>query len=453
MSHEILIVDDEKNIRRSLRGFLEDEGYAVDDAASGEDAIESVKKNFYRVVFLDVLLPGLDGIAVLKEIQKISPETSVIVMSGHASIEMAIEATRCGAYNFFEKPLIAEKILLELEHLKIHRTMAAEVVELRRLAGHDEMIGDSKPMQELRRLIARISPTDGRVLITGENGTGKELVARAVHYNSLRSGKPFVTINCAALPKDLIESELFGYEKGAFTGATSRKIGQIEMAHTGTLFLDEIGDMSLDTQAKLLRVLEENEFVRLSGSKPVSFDVRILSATNQDIEKKIGEGTFREDLYHRLRVIPIDVPPLRDHREDIPALVNHFAAHFAEKNGKRALQFDADALRLMQDQRWHGNIRELKNVIERTAIMVESGTVTSGDVAPYLPGAAPDTQPATSGVPELNGRSLREVIATFDEAMLTREYERCRGNVSRVAANLKIDRANLHRKLKLLGIK
>ena len=454
MPSEILIVDDEKNIRSSLRGMLEDEGYTIDEAASGEEAIELVKQNFYRTIFLDVLLPGIDGISTLKEMQKMSPETSVIVMSGHANIEMAIEATRCGAYNFFEKPLVPEKILLELEHLKTHRTTEAEVEELRSLVplSGREIVGSSRPMQELKRLITRIAPSEGRVFIAGENGTGKELVARAIHYNSLRKDKPFIKINCAALPKDLIESELFGYEKGAFTGAAMRKIGQIEQAHKGTLFLDEIGDMSLDTQAKLLRVLEENEFTRLGGTKPISFDVRVISATNQDIEKNIEEGMFREDLYHRLRVIPVDVPPLRELREDIPALIKYFAAYFAPSTrSKKALQFNTDAVRLMQEQRWSGNIRELKNVIEHLAIMVDTEFVTAKDIALFLPGAASLSRGL--GIPELNGRSLSEITHTFEEAIIAREYEQCGGNVSRVAANLKIDRANLHRKLKLLGIK
>jgi len=451
MPQDILIVDDEKNIRRSLRGILEDEGYTVDEAETGSEALDTVKQSFYRTIFLDVKLPDADGIAVLKEIRHLSPESSVIIISGHATIEMAVEATRSGAYTFFEKPLIAEKVLLELEHLKQHRTLEAEMKELKKYAEFDEMIGSSPLMQELKRLIARIAPSEGRVFITGENGTGKELVARAIHYASSRKNKPFIKINCAALPKDLIESELFGYEKGAFTGASARKIGQIELAHTGTLFLDEIGDMSLDTQAKLLRVLEENEFIRLGGNNPISFNVRIISATNHDLEQKIIDGTFREDLYHRLRVIPVAVPPLRQRREDIPELAYHFMAQCAIKNGKRPVKLHASALCLLQEQEWRGNVRELRNVMERIAIMTDKSVVSADDIDIFLPHSGAAVKDLDYPVTE--GNSLREMTDSFVESILLQEYNRCGGNVSKIAAKLKIDRANLHRKLKAFGIK
>jgi two-component system nitrogen regulation response regulator NtrX len=329
--------------------------------------------------------------------------------------------------------------------------MEAEVRELKKYAEFDEMIGDSPPMKELKRLIARIAPTEGRVFITGENGTGKELAARAVHFNSRRKDKPFIKINCAALPKDLIESELFGYEKGAFTGAAARKIGQIELAHTGTLFLDEIGDMSLDTQSKLLRVLEENEFIRLGGCKPIQFDVRIISATNQDLEKKIVEGTFREDLYHRLRVIPVEIPPLQDRREDIPELARHFIAQCAAKNGKRTFELDSDALNILKQQEWRGNIRELRNVIERIAIMADKPVVSAEDIVPFVPVTGVFAKDIS--YTDAAGHSLRELTDSFVKSILLQEYKRCGGSVLKVAAKLKIDRANLHRKLKTLGIK
>jgi len=452
MKNTILIVDDEKNIRRTLRGILEDEGNTVEDAGSGEAALAMIKNSFFPIIFLDVVLPGMQGIDVLKEIKKISPESYVVVMSAHANVEMAVEATRHGAYNFFEKPLNPDKVILEIEHIESRRRMEAEVVELRKLAGWDDMIGDSPPMTSLKKLIVKIAPADSRVLITGENGTGKELVARAIHTNSRRNNRPFVKINCAALPKDLIESELFGYEKGAFTGALQRKIGRIEEAHTGTLFLDEIGDMSLDTQAKLLRVLEENELVRLGGNKTIAFDVRVISATNQDIPALIRDGNFREDLYYRLRVIPVTVPPLRERREDVPLLVHHFSRVFAEHNDKPPLSFDEKALGKLCDHPWPGNIRELKNVIERICIMNESAVINESEVVNYLP-AASGYGAEEPAVPDAGGRSLREMMDHYEKTILRNELTRHDGNVSRLAAALKVDRANLHRKLKQLGIK
>ncbi|MCP4726630.1 MAG: sigma-54-dependent Fis family transcriptional regulator [bacterium] len=451
MSKEILIVDDERNIRRSLRGIFEDENLSVEDVESGEEAVKHAEENFYKVIFLDVLLPGIDGIQTLKKLKKITPGSTIIMMSGHANVEMAIDAIKFGAYNFFEKPLIPEKILLELKHIDNLRKIEAEVIELRKVAGWDDIIGDSGKTIDLKKLIARIAPTESRVLITGENGTGKELVARAIHYNSNRKNGPFVKVNCAALPKDLIESELFGYEKGAFTGAAARKTGRFEEANNGTLLLDEIGDMSLDTQAKLLRVLEENELIRLGGNKTIELNVRIISATNQDLEDLIEKDRFREDLLYRLNTILVEVPPLRDRREDIPVLALHFAEQFAEKNGKMKIGLDNDAAALLQDQPWRGNIRELKNVIERIAIMTDSIKITANEIVHLLPGVKPVSKGAVDIEP--NDRSLREMIDNYEKAILTNEYDKCRGNVSKLAGKLKIDRANLHRKLKLLGLK
>ncbi len=452
MSNEILIVDDEKNIRSSLRGILEDEKYTVDDAETGEEAIKLAEVNRYRAVFLDVMLPGIDGITVLKKIKAIHPESCVMIMSGHASIEMAIEATKYGAYNFFEKPLVPEKILLELKHLYNYKKIEAEVVELRKAADKDEMLGSSSSLAGVKKTILRVAPTESRVLITGENGTGKELAAKAIHVNSIRKTKPFVKINCAAIPKDLIESELFGYEKGAFTGAAQQKIGRFEEAHTGTLFLDEIGDMSLDTQTKLLRVLEENELVRLGGNKIIKLDVRVIAATNQDLFELIEKEKFREDLLYRINTIQIEIPPLRERRDDIPVLAKHFAELFAEKNGKKKLEFDKSGFELLQNQRWRGNIRELKNVIERIAIMTDSDKVRSGDIDYLLPGSKTSQNKATIDI-EPGGRTLREMLDGYEESIIKSQFSKCGGNVSKVASVLKIDRANLHRKLKTLGIK
>jgi len=452
MSMNILVVDDEKNIRKSMRGILEDEGHSVAVAESAEDAITAVTGSYFQIIFLDVMLPGMNGIDALKKINKISPESYVIMMSGHANIEMAVEATRYGAYNFFEKPLVPEKILIELKHLHSRRKMENEVSELRKQAGWGEMIGNSPAMIDLKDLISRIAPAESRVLISGENGTGKELVARAIHSNSTRKDRPFVKINCAALPKDLIESELFGYEKGAFTGATTRKIGRIEEAHTGTLFLDEVGDMSLDTQAKLLRVLEENELVRLGSNKTIQFDIRVISATNQDIPELINGGKFREDLYYRLRVVPVNVPPLRDRRQDIPLLVEHFTRQLSERDNKKPLNFNDDAMNIIAQQEWRGNVRELRNFVEYIAIMTGNTVITAAEALKYLPRPI-KKESEDPLIPEMNGRPLRELLDNFESAILQREFGRCDGNVTKLAAHLKVDRANLHRKLKHLGVK
>ncbi len=452
MADTFLIVEDERNIRKSLRGILEDEGYSVDDVESGEEAIKAVRDVFYRIIFLDVLLPGIDGIKTLEKIKVISPESNMIMMSGNADFDMVINATRLGAYHFFEKPLIPEKIFLEIERINSRRAMETEVSELRKVAGWYEMIGSSPAMNELKKTIEKVAPTEGRVLIQGENGTGKELVARAIHFNSTRKGKPFVKINCAAIPKDLIESELFGYEKGAFTGAVNRKIGRIEEAHTGTLFLDEVGDMSLDTQARLLRVLEENELVRLGGSKSITFDVRIISATNQDLDMLIKEAKFREDLYHRLYHLQIQVPPLRERSQDIPQLIEAFTRQFADRNNKSQLKFDQEALQILSEQEWRGNVRELKNVIERIAIMSDSSVVKGTEVLKYAGGSTTYGDKETA-IPEISGRPLKEIVEDFEKALLKREYDRCGGKISKVAKTLKVDRANLHHKLKRMGIK
>ncbi len=451
MSKDILIVDDERNIRRSLRGIFEDEELTVEDVESGEEAVNQAEENFFKVIFLDVLLPGIDGIETLKKLKKISPGSTIIMMSGHANVEMAIDAIKYGAYNFFEKPLIPEKILLELKHIDNLRKIQAEVIELRKVAGWDEIIGESGKTTEVKKLIARIAPTESRILVTGENGTGKELVARAIHFNSQRKEGSFVKVNCAALPKDLIESELFGYEKGAFTGAAARKIGRFEEANNGTLLLDEIGDMSLDTQTKLLRVLEENELIRLGGNQTIKLNVRIISATNQDLENLIEKEKFREDLLYRLNTIMVEVPPLRERRDDIPALARHFAEQFAEKNGKKKITFDADAESLIKDQPWRGNIRELKNVIERIAIMTDSVKVSAQEIAHLLPGVKSVSRNSVDIEP--NDRSLREMMDNYEKIILTNEYGKCGGNVSKLASKMKIDRANLHRKLKILGLK
>jgi len=455
MATGILVVDDEKNIRQSLKGTLEDEGYRVDTAESVEEARDLLTRESYRIIILDVLLPGMGGIDFLRKLKFENNKAFVLVISGHATVDMAVEATKLGAYSFLEKPLNADKLLLEIRNIVERIKIEKEINSLKELTEAEfEMVGDSAAMKKLKDEILKAAPTEGRVLIEGENGTGKELVARAVHKASNRKSKPFVKINCAAIPKDLIESELFGHEKGAFTGALARKIGRIEEADTGTLFLDEIGDMNLETQAKLLRVLEENELVRLGSNKPIRFDVRVISATNKDLFKEIEVGNFREDLYFRLKVIPIKVPPLREHKSDIPLLVRHFLKSFCTKNNKRLKIIDRDALELMKNYPWRGNVRELKNTVERLVIMSEYDIITADYIKGFLQNF--EEEPGyTKIINSLDKKevSLKILTEEFQKEILKKEFMLCKGNVSAIASKLKIDRANLHRKLKKYKIK
>jgi len=450
---KILVVDDDKNIRLTLKGVLEDENYICETVKTGEEAVDYVEKEKFDVIFLDVKLPGIDGIEVLRKIKNKFPDTYIIMISGHSDFETAVEATKLGAYNFIEKPLKADKIILELKNIESRKKLEYDLKRLKEVTeGEGEIIGDSEAIRKLKKDIKLAAPSESRVMIFGENGTGKELAARAVHFNSRRKNKPFVKINCAALPKDLIESELFGYEKGAFTGAVSRKIGRIEEADTGTLFLDEVGDMSLDTQAKLLRVLEENEFVRLGGNNTIKFDIRIISATNKDLETEIKNGNFREDLYFRLKVIPITVPPLRERKEDIPVLVWHFSKVFAVKNGKRVKKFSDDALNLFKEYNWKGNVRELKNLVERTIIMVDKDVISSEDIRIMIP-TATGTEITQNTGSVRDGDDFKEIMDNFQKEVLIEKYNEFDGNISKMARSLKMDRANLHRKLKKYGIK
>ncbi len=455
MSFNILVVDDEKNIRSSMKGMLEDEGYYVTVVKDGKECLDILGNEFFPVVFLDVKLPGMSGIEVLERIKADLPFIYILVMSGHATLEMAVEATKKGAYNFFEKPLNPDHILLELKNIKSRLQMELEVKELKQIAGlAEDMIGNSAPIKQLKEQITLAAPSDGRVMIFGENGTGKELVARAIHEYSLRSKEPFIKINCAAIPKDLIESELFGYEKGAFTGAVTRKTGRIEEADKGSLFLDEIGDMSLETQAKLLRVLEESEFVRLGGNKTVKFDIRVISATNKNLEEEIENGNFREDLFYRLSVIPVTVPPLRERDDDIILLVNHFIDLFARRSGKKLKKFDKITLDLLKRFPWPGNVRELKNFVERIFIMIPRDELGIEEIQMLLPGRAGMKQDENEPEPLYReGLSFKEILDEYQRKVLINEFEASGENVSKMAEKLEIDRANLHRKLKKYGIK
>ncbi len=453
MAMRILIVDDEVRIRSSLRGLLKDEGYAVEECESGEGSVERLQGKGFDVVLLDVVLPGMDGLETLEHIRRIAPRTRVLMMSGRSDLSTAVRATKLGASNFFEKPLNPDQVLMELKSIADQMTLEQRVASLENLVDREEeIIGDSPVLRRLREAIARAAPSEGRVLIFGENGTGKELVARAIHRVSDRRHRPFVSLNCAAIPKDLVESELFGYEKGAFTGAVRRKSGRFEVADGGTLFLDEVGDMGLETQAKLLRVLQENEALRLGGDTPYTFDVRIITATNKNLTEEIKGDRFREDLFYRLNVIPLEIPPLRERREDIPVLSHHFLRKICEKTGKGMKEWGKEALEVLGTYGWPGNVRELRNFVERLVIMSEGRVIEVKEVVEALPVRFPPSLERSVRCEE-EGLPLRKMVERFERGVLVQGYREVGGNVSKLARKLKTDRANLHRKLKSYGIK
>jgi two-component system, NtrC family, nitrogen regulation response regulator NtrX len=442
----ILVVDDEPAIQGTLRAVLEDEGYRVTTAGGGEAAVRAVTDEAPDLVFLDVWMPGMDGLETLAELKRVRPETTVIMISGHGTIETAVKATHLGAYDFIEKPMSLEKTLVSVTRALEHGRLERENATLRaRLEMRTEIIGDSEPMRALREAIATAAPTSGRVLIHGENGSGKELVARAIHALSGRREAPFVEVNCAAIPEELIESELFGHERGAFTGAVARRRGKFEAADGGTLFLDEIGDMSLKTQAKVLRALEEQVVERVGGREPIKVDVRVIAASNRDLPAFIAQGGFREDLFYRLNVLPIEVPPLRHRRDDIPALIEHFIAVFSAENGKRLKTMSPEALAYFLAYDWPGNVRELRNMVERLVIM------TTGDVI------GPDALPAPLRPKDAAGgaegpRSLKDARDAFERAYIVAELRANDWNMTRTAEHLGIERSHLYRKLKTYGI-
>ena len=448
----IIVTDDDKNIRDSMLWLLQKHGHTVQLCEDGEGARDITKTDPFDIAFCDVMMPGIGGLEALAQMIGHQPDLKVIMISGQADISTAVKATKLGAYDFMEKPLNPDKVLLEVKKIEKQLSVEAQVDKLKTIVYLDnQMIGHSPQMQELREIIERAAPSDGRILIYGENGTGKELVAREIHMQSGRSGQ-FVQLNCAALPRELIESELFGYEKGAFTGATKRKIGLIEEAEEGTLLLDEIGDMAPETQAKLLRVLQENEFTRLGSTKPQKFNVRIISATNKDLLNEIDAGTFREDLYFRLNVIPIQVPPLRERSQDIPPLIQHFLGVYAVKNGKKPKKISPSALQLLRNYRWPGNIRELRNTLERLSIMIRGDEISEVDVQNVLGLASPQDKSFTR-VSDKSQIPLKDLLNQFEQDVLQNTFTQCDGNVSRMAVALQTDRANLHKKLKKYGIK
>ena len=451
MSASILVVDDEEAIRTSLRSILEDEGYDVSVAANGVEALKIYGTDPPDLMILDIWMPEMDGLETLRRAKEFVPTTQVMMISGHGSIETAVKAIKLGAYDYIEKPLSLENVTLRVKHALEQFRLAQENRSLRtKVQQKFELVGQSPAMQRLRELIETAGPTNSRVLIGGENGTGKELVARAIHMRSIRSDHPFVAVNCAAIPETLIESELFGHEKGSFTGATSMKRGQFEQADGGTLFLDEIGDMSLNTQAKVLRALQEQQFTRVGGTRLMKVDVRVLAASNKDLEKEIGKGQFREDLYYRLNVVPIVVPPLRERREDIPALVRHFMKTHVEEQGLRMKEVSPEAMAVFQQYEWPGNIRELRNLIERLMIMVPGDAITTSDLS-FL--EVPLTAPAgvsTAGKPER--LTLHEARDQFERDLILKTLAQQQGNMSRTAEVLGVERSNLYRKMKTFGI-
>lgn len=454
MSHEeILVVDDEKNIRTSLEGILRDEGYRARGIPTGEDLLKQVAQAAPDLVILDVWLPGMDGIQALTGLKRLHPELPVIMISGHGTVETAVKATRLGAYDFIEKPLSLERTVLAVRNALDRQRLEQENRALRQtLERRYEIVGESPAVQSLRAQIQSAAPSHGRVLIRGESGTGKELIARAIHRQSLRADKPFVEVNCAAIPDELIESELFGHEKGAFTGATTKRRGKFELADGGTIFLDEVGDMSLKTQAKVLRALEEQTFERVGGTEALTVDVRVIAASNKNLEEEIQHGNFREDLFYRLNVIPFEVSPLRERTEDTPLLAEHFLCLFSEEYGKRVKRLSPEALKLLLQHPWPGNVRELRNVIERMVIMVPRDTIAHYDVAPSLrarPGATPES-PAESAQ-DWDG-TLREARDRFEREFILRRLAEAHWNITRTAERLAIERSNLHRKMKAYGI-
>jgi two-component system nitrogen regulation response regulator NtrX len=451
VAETICIVDDEPAILNSLSSILEDEGYQVIVATNGIEGLKVVRSDSPDLVLLDIWMPEMDGLETLKRLRSQFPGILVVMMSGHGSIETAVKATKLGAYDYLEKPLDLEKVTILVRNALHQRKLEEENLNLRiQVERRFELVGSSSTMNRLREMIAMAAPANSRVLISGANGTGKELVARAIHLQSPRHNRPFVEINCAAIPETLIESELFGHEKGAFSGATSMKRGKFELADGGTLFLDEIGDMSLSTQAKVLRVLQEQQFTRVGGTKLLNVQVRVIAASNKDLAEEIHKGSFREDLYYRLNVLPIVVPPLKERREDIPELAQHFLKMHSEEQGMKPKEFNAQGLEALAKHDWPGNIRELRNLIERLLIMVPKSVIDSADVEMFLQGRPP------TGVPVLsvgtNYDSLREARNVFEREVISQKLRENNWNVSKTADELKIERSHLHRKIKLLNV-
>jgi len=441
----ILIVDDERGIRDTLRAVMSDEGFAIEAVASGEDCLKAVERRAYDCILLDVWLPGIDGLETLKQLREAGADSAVVIISGHGNVETAVRATKLGAFDFIEKPLSIEKTVLTVRNALRQRRLELMNAEMAaELAKEHALVGESVAMRALRKQIAIVAPTDGRVLIYGESGTGKELVAHAIHAQSARAAAPFIEVNSAAIPEELIESELFGHVKGSFTGATTAKKGKFELADGATLFLDEVGDMSAKVQAKVLRVLEEQRFEAVGSGTAINVDVRIIAATNKRLDLEIEQGKFRADLFYRLNVIPFELPPLRDRPEDVPLLVEHFNHHYSVPYGRTPKQFSPEAIAELQGYSWPGNVRELRNTVERVVIMHPGVKVAAND----LPVGGKAEAPAAS----FRFPSFKEATDAYHRAFIQRKLEEAEGNVSRAAELMGVDRSHLYRRMRTLGI-
>jgi len=446
----ILVVDDEPGVRSSISGVLKDEGFDVDAVGTGEECLERANSDAYDVIVLDIWLPGLDGLTTLQRLRERQIESQVVIISGHGNIESAVRAIKMGAFDFIEKPLSLEKTVLVVRNALRQRDLEAENRVLRAKVDRQQqytMVGESPAMLRLRDQVALAAPTNGRVLILGDNGTGKELVARTIHNTSRRKSGPFIEVNCAAIPEELIESELFGHVRGAFTGAVADKPGRFEQANTGTIFLDEIADMSLKTQAKVLRVLQEQVMERVGGTQRIKVDVRVLAATNKDLLEEIRAGRFRDDLYFRLNVVPIFVPSLRERQDDIAPLADHFMALLATEYGRKPKRMAPEAAARLRQYSWPGNVRELRNVIERLIIMVQGETITAQDLGFLGRDGVPDA-PASLGPT----RPLSDARDEFEKAYILQTLTAQQGNMSRTAEVLGVERSNLYKKLRAFGV-
>lgn len=446
---EILIVDDEANVRRMLASLLESEGFRTREAGTGAEAIQAVEASEPEAVLLDLMLPGMNGLEALQRLRERRPDLSVVMMSGKATLRDAVEATKLGAFQFIEKPLTPEAVLVTLRSaLELRRAWDLNRALRDELRPGEALVGESRAIEELRALVRRVAPTDARVVITGESGTGKELVASAIHALSPRRDGPFVRVNCAAIPRDLIESEMFGHERGAFTGATERRRGKFELAHGGTLFLDEVADLGPEAQAKLLRAVETGEIERVGGSEVIPVDVRVIAATNRRLEEEVERDRFRDDLYFRLHVFAIHVPPLRERREDVPLLIAHFLERFRTRHGLRAPIHTESAIETLQAYRWPGNVRELANVVERLMILHPDESIGDAEVRSVL------LQPPGGGGPALrpDGRPLSRLLDDYERHLIEMALADAGGNVAEAARRLNTDRPNLYRRMKRLGV-
>ncbi len=444
----VLIIDDELQICESINMILEYEGYDVEFTTSAIEGLEKFSTKDFAAVFLDIQMPEMNGFEVLKKIKEQKQSASVIIISAHGSVENAIKATRLGAFDFLEKPIDRDKLLISVRNATESAFLKEEYEEIKKVwVGDGEILGKSRAIQNILQMIDKVAPLDTRVLITGENGTGKELVARAIHKKSERKDKSFVEVNCAAIPNELIESELFGHEKGSFTGAVQQRIGRFELANKGTLFLDEVGDMSLQAQAKVLRAIEDGKIERVGGGKKIDVDVRLIAATNKNLKDEISKGTFREDLFHRLNVIPINVPPLRERLEDIPILVNHFTNDISLKHKKPLTNFSDDAIQVLKNQSWTGNVRELRNIIERIIIIVDKREISRKDIEFMFAG----NQQSVEDLVDTNN-SFQEFKEKAERVFILKQLIANDWNISKTAEMLDIQRSHLYNKMKKYGI-